>query len=190
MAEEPSKEESDAEDKPQVASKTRLVQRVLRIATSRVTLALLLAVSLVLHGIGFWYFRGTSATAMPEGEVTLGQFVFEEGQMSTASITSAEFTLHVDLLEAVDQKARRRLERRRFRVKQDVEELMRLAKGADFEPTAIDQLKRTLHERINASLGMRVVDEVIITDLRIDRRPATEVAETSPPDVSAPIPAG
>lgn len=191
MAEETKEQENQAtEETKQASTKPGMVWRVLNGLTSRVSLAVLLGISLVMQGVGFWYFSSKSTSSEPTGEVKLGQFHFQEAEPSTASIESAEFTLHLDFLEALDKKARNRLEDRRFRVKQDVEELMRLAKGADFEPTAIDQLKRTLQERINASLEMRVVDEVIITDLQIDRRPATEVAEANPSDVAAPSPAG
>ncbi len=191
MAEEPDKQEDAApEGQAQAPAKFALVRRVLRGVTSRVALAALLAVSVGMQGVGYWYFRGTSAPSIPAGEVTLGEFLFEGTQPSTASIESAAFTLHLDLLEAVDQQARRRLEQRHFRVEQDVQELIRMAKGADFEPSSIAQLKRTLQERINASLEMRAIHEVIITDLRVERRPMTEVAETPPSDVVAPHPAG
>jgi len=192
MAETPGNPDDKApEEQTQATLKRGLAHRVLRVLTSRAVLAALLAMSLVMQGVGFWYLRGSSTTAIPDGEVTLGQFSFEGSPSSTANITSAQFTLHLDLLDAVDQKARKRLEKRRFRVEQDVEELIRQAKGADFEPTSIAQLKRTLQERINASLEMRAIDEVIITDLHLDRRPVTEVAETdTSDDVSAPHPAG
>lgn len=189
MADQP-KADDQPEGKPQASSKGGVSRRLFNAATSRTTLAVLLGISLVMQGVGFWFYRSTTKSQPPEGEVTLGEFVYQENQPSTAAIKTAQFTLHLDLLEAVDQKARGRLEERRFRVKQDVEELMRMAKGADFEPTAMDQLKRTLQERINASLDMRAIDEVIITDLRIQRRPTIEVAETPTTESTAPSPAG
>lgn len=189
MADEPKADEQAAGAESKPAKKGGAAKRVFAAATSRATLAVLLAISLVMQGVGFWYYRSTTAAQQPEGEVTLGDFVYQENQPTTANIMAAEFTLHIDLLEALDDEARERLAQRQFRVKQDIEELMRMAKGADFEQTAMDQLKRTLQERINASLDMRAVDEVIITDLRVQRRPI-EVAETPSTDATTPSPAG
>lgn len=191
MAEEANEQDNQSAEAAKPANaKSGMVSRALNGLTSRISLAVLLGLSLVMQGVGYWYFSSKSVSKEPTGEVTLGTFHYREAEPTTASIESADFTLHLDFLEALDRKARNRLEDRRFRVKQDVEELMRLAKGADFEPTAIDQLKRTLQERINASLEMRVVDEVIITDLHVERRPATVVAEANPTEVATPSPAG
>jgi len=54
----------------------------------------------------------------------------------------------------------------RFRVQQNVEELLRRAHGGDFDDPGLGELKRQLQERINERSG-RAIAEVIVTDLKL-----------------------
>ena len=150
-------------------------------------IAILIAASIVIHGIGFAYSRlaGKSAPPTSSPEVTLGDFRFEAGESEAGRITHAEFSLHIALLDHVDQPARKRLEARRFRVQQDVEELLRRAHSGDFDDPKLGELKRQLQEQINESLGIRAIADVIITDLKLehgnrDLGLATDAAESVP----------
>ena len=150
-------------------------------------IAILVVVSVVVHGIGFACVRlaDKSPPETSSPEVSLGLFQFEAGESEVGRITKAEFALHIALLKQVDQAARRRLEGYRFRVQQDVEELLRRAHGGDFEDPDLGELKRQLQERINETLGMRVIADVIITDLKLqhsdkDLGLATDNAESVP----------
>jgi flagellar basal body-associated protein FliL len=150
-------------------------------------IAILVVVSIVIHGIGFACVRlaSNSPPVVSRPEVSLGVFRFEAGESEVSRVAAAEFALHIALLEQVDQAARRRLEAYQFRVQQDVEELLRRAHGGDFEDPSLGELKRQLQERINETLGMRVIADVIITDLKIQRHDrnlgvATDTAEAVP----------
>jgi flagellar basal body-associated protein FliL len=132
-------------------------------------LAILVLASLVAHGIGFAYFRLTArrSPAVTSPEVSLGAYQFEAGDKQSSRITQAEFSLHIALLDHVDREARQRLDACRFRVQQNVEELLRRAHGGDFDDPSLGELKRQLQERINETLGMRAIAEVIVTDLKL-----------------------
>ena len=147
----------------------------------------LVAVSVVVHGFGFLYyqFAGRSRQTSPNPEVNLGAFEFKADRAEFGAITKAEFSLYIALLEQVDREARGRLENHKFRVQQDVEELLRDAHGGDFDDPKLGQLKRQLQEQVNETLGMRAIADVIITDLKVQRsneevRPAPDVAEAVP----------
>jgi hypothetical protein len=77
--------------------------------------------------------------------------------------------LHIGLLKVDDRVARAKLAANKFRVQQDIEELLRQAGGEDFVDPLLTELKRQLQEQINATIGMRAIAQVIITDLSIDR---------------------
>lgn len=111
-------------------------------------------------------------------EVTLGGFAYH-GDGSTARVTGAEFDLHISLLKELDAEARKSLERNRYKIEQDIEELLRRAHGADFEDPILTELKREIQETINSSLEVRAVSDVIITDLALtltEKTPATVAA--------------
>jgi flagellar basal body-associated protein FliL len=158
-------EQSEAAPQKQTSGKTAWWRRLL----TRRWLAILLLASILVHGIGFAYFRLTNCRppAVTSPEVRLGAFRFEADDKEASRITNAEFSLHIALLEHVDGAARQRLDAYRFRVQQDVEELLRRAHGGDFDDPSLGELKRQLQERINETLGMRVIAEVIITDLKL-----------------------
>jgi hypothetical protein len=103
------------------------------------------------------------------GEVTLGDFQFVAPLAPEHSIRRAEFRLHVSLLEQAERPGRHLLTAKRYRVQQRIEQLLRRAHGGDFQDPALTELRRQLQEAINETLGRCVVEEVIITDLCLER---------------------
>jgi flagellar basal body-associated protein FliL len=146
-------------------------------------LLVLLAVSIAAHAVGFTYSRVVARRPAEEvsPEVSLGVFRFVEDPAEGSGIAGAEFALHVALLEQVEVAARRELSAKRFRVQQAVEELTRRAHGGDFEDPLLTELKRQLQEEINEALGIRVIADVIITDLKLEREgePIERITETA-----------
>ncbi|MBX3414124.1 MAG: hypothetical protein KF708_15660 [Pirellulales bacterium] len=130
------------------------------------------------------YLQQHRTAARLEPEFSLGTFRYEEVTGASDPIRAAQFELHIDLLPEVDREARLRLTARRFKVQQGIEELLRRARGREFEDPALAELKRMLKEQINASLGLRSIGEIIITDLKLTRGAAMAVTtphETEPP---------
>ncbi len=172
------REESTAEQ-PKTSSKKRSLRRFL----TRKWIAIVIGLSVIVHGVGFTYyhFLGKSQQPTPGPEISLGVFRFEANKNEGGRVANAEFSLAIALLDRVDQAARLRLKDFRFRVQQDVEELLRQAKSGDFENDAhLGDLKRQLQAQINDTLGMRVIADVIITDLKLIHtdRDADPIAET------------
>jgi flagellar basal body-associated protein FliL len=155
-------------------------------------LAILLGVSIVGHGVAFTCFRwrGTGSEVVPSAELSLGDFrfvadPFEGARAEESRVSSAEFSLHIELVRQFDSSARQQLTARKFRVRQDIEELLRRAHSGDFDNPLLGELKRQLQEQINTTLGMGAVAEVIITDLKLQREtppagPLTETVESVP----------
>ncbi len=137
---------------------------------TRKWLLVLLAVSVLGHGVGFAYSRLTARSPARDRspEVSLGVFRFEPDPGEKGRIAGAEFSLHISLLSQVEKTARQQLPAKRRRVQQAVEELIRRAHSGDFEDPVLSDLKRRLQEQINAALGMRVIADVIITDLKLE----------------------
>lgn len=134
-------------------------------------IAILVASSIVVHGACFLYYclARRNSPETPSPEVCLGAFMFEADKAEGGRLVNAEFSLSVALLEHVDQAARRQLKAHRFRVQQDVEELLRRAHGGDFDDPTLGDLKRQLQEQVNETLGIRAVADVIITNLKLRR---------------------
>jgi len=86
--------------------------------------------------------------------------------------------------------ARTRLAARKFKVQQDVEQLLRQAHPDDFADPVLAGLKRQLQEQINESLGLRAISEVIITSLEYGSQPpaTTPVAAPSHEGIRAALP--
>ncbi len=176
-------EEGDDDQEPKEQKPRRLLWRLL---TPRLLL-LLLGLSLVGHAIGLTYswLRAMGPAVELSPEVSLGEFRFEADPQEAAGVVGAEFRLHIALLEQVESAARRALADKRLRVEQAVEELVRRAHGGDFDDPQLAGLKQELQEQINEALGIRVIDDVIITDLRVERSPRAaktlaEIADTVP----------
>ena len=149
----------------------------------------LLVVTIVVQGGFFTYYQLAAGTPTPtpvESEVSLGDFAFRAGQAEKARIVAAQFSLHIALLPQLGEAAHACLKTRKFRVQQDIEELLRQAHGADFDDPTLAELKRQLQEQVNETLGIRAIADVIITDLKLtfnDKKadsPATATAELVP----------
>ena len=202
MAEKEEKTDSPDDEPPQekkVSKRKRLWSRL----ANRRTLGAVLALSVIAHGIGFIYYNKLRQIIVQSPEVGLGEFEFEKVDTRLSPVTQATFTLHVSLLTDTETKARARLYTRRFRVKQDIEQLLRDAQGGDFEDPILEELKRRIREQINKTLDMRVVEQVIITDLAVTlagkdgpQSPALEPTATNrqagspPPAVAGNQPSG
>jgi len=134
-------------------------------------ICVLVGTTVVAHGLLIMVHALTGSSAEnTEGEVSLGRFGFMNTVDQHNSVVKADFQLHVRLLDQIDKAARKLLTDRKYRVQQDVEELLRRAHGADFEDPSLSELKRQLQETVNQSLELRAVDEVIITELAIETR--------------------
>ncbi len=144
--------------------------------------AFVVIAALVLQGVGLACYKlGSARNAVaPSAEIDLGEYFFTADSGEDGPTDSADFRLHIALLEQVDGLARRRLQQRQYRVQQDVEQLLRRAHGGDFEDPILGELKRQLQEQINDTLGMRAIADVIITDLKLKTsgRPRAPVADT------------
>ena len=136
-------------------------------------LLILLAVSVLGHGITFTYLKLTAEPSLGQStsEYSLGPFRFVADPSEGGPVSSAEFSLHITLLDEVHRTARSELWAKKFRVQQAVEELIRRAHGGDFDDPLLGDLKRQLQEQINQTLGIRAIADVIITDLQLARNP-------------------
>ena len=145
-------------------------------------LAIGLVAAIVIQGVGLACYKlgRAQGTANPSAEIDLGEYYFSANSGEDGPTNSAEFRLHIALLEQVAGPALQRLRQRQYRVQQDVEQLLRRAHGGDFEDPILGELKRQLQEQINDTLGMRAIADVIITDLKLENgaRPRSPVADT------------
>ena len=146
-------------------------------------IVIIVGVSVLFHGLGFTYYKLRGAKPEdPAGEVCLGVFHFEAPKGEVGTITRAEFSVYIELLEGVDEVARQRLAARRFRVQQGIEELLRQAHSGDFDTDPIlGGLKRQFKEQINDILGIMVIrGDVIITNQKLDQNEAEAETDVSP----------
>jgi flagellar basal body-associated protein FliL len=144
-------------------------------------LLVVLIATIAIQGSAFIYHRATERTqgVPPSGEIELGAFHFEADKGEGGPTFRADFSLHVALLEPAESLARQRLSDRKFRVQQDVEELLRRAHGGDFDDPGLQDLKRQLLEQINQTLGVRAVSDVIVTSLKLQRASLSKPSVTS-----------
>ncbi len=172
-------QETEEEQKPERQKPGRLLARLLKPKW----LLVLLAVSIAGHAVGFTYSKVVARRQASERtpEVSLGVFRFETDPAEAGGIATAEFALHIALLDQVEGAARRELSVKRLRVQQAVEELIRRAHCGDFEDPLLTELKQRLQEQINEALGIRVIADVIITDLKVGRKsgPIERITETA-----------
>lgn len=136
-----------------------------------------LIVSIVANLAGVFYFRSLAMGAAPEteNEIPLGNFRFVADEYESGQVTEAQFVLHIELVRQADRPARLLLESRRQKVRQNVEELLRTAHGGDFNDPALRELKNQLQKRINETLGIRAVADVIVTELEMQRAEPPQV---------------
>jgi flagellar basal body-associated protein FliL len=134
-------------------------------------LLVLLGVSIVGQAAGFAYYRSRERPPAPHpvAEIPLGTFHFEADKTEGGRVAQAEFSLHVALLDPADRAAQQLIADRKYRVQQEMEQLLRKAHGGDFDDPALRDLKRQMQEQINQTLGLRAVSDVIITDLKMRR---------------------
>lgn len=130
-----------------------------------------LAVSILANLTGVFYFRSLTLSARPVAphEIPLGDYRFVAEEYEPGQVTEAEFALHIELIRQAEQPARRLLEARRQKVRQNVEELLRTAHGGDFNDPVLGELKSQLQKRINETLEIRAVADVIVTELQLER---------------------
>lgn len=149
---------------------------------TRFALLAALCVSILANLFGAFYFRSVAdAIRLADTrEIALGDYHFVAQEHEPGQVTRAEFCLYIELVPQAEEPARKLLDSRRHRVQQDVEELLRMAGGGDFNDPSLKGLKDQLRQQINQTLGMRAVSEVIVTDLSLQRRPLlkTDLEET------------
>ena len=148
-------------------------------------LAILLGMTVVMQGAAFlgYQLRDRAATR-PGSEISLGEFRFEADGEALGRIDAADFALHIALLERVDRAARDRLDDRKYRLQQDIEQLLRRAHGGDFDDPALTELKRQLQEQINDTLGLRAIADVIVTDLVLQFSEPADAAPAAPTEAT------
>jgi flagellar basal body-associated protein FliL len=159
----------------------------------------LITLALAVHATGLWIFA-VQRTAQPErtAEVDLGRYEFRNAAPRRGEVSEAAFALHIRFIDEVESRAHRQLADRRYRVEQDIEEILRQAHGVDFADPRLRELKRQLQEQINRSLELRSVADVIVTDLDIDSdhvaaspaRPSHDEPGHDNPTPDGPEPAG
>jgi hypothetical protein len=153
------------------APKGRFRWRGLKRGGLTLGLASLVAGTVVAHGLLLVLHRwGAAPTAEQSHEATLGQFHYVARGPGEVGIQGATFELSVALLDDMAPLGRARLEARKHKVQQNVEELLRRAHPGDFDDAALAGLKRHLQTQINDALGVRAISEVLITDLVLEGR--------------------
>ena len=162
----PSKPEGEA---PQTAPPPETAKSKAFVAAHAVPIAL--AVSILANLVGVFYFRSLAIRAYPvvAQEIPLGNYRFMADEYEPGQVTQAGFALHIELVRQAEPAARRLLEVRRQKVRQNVEELLRTAHSGDFRDPALRGLKGQLQKRINETLEIRAVAEVIVTELQLER---------------------
>ena len=150
---------------------------------TRKWLGTVISLTIVAH-VTLIAYQGVRGAKLPtrHGEISLGHFSFTN-PADGGRVASAEFKLHIRLLRELEKSVTVRLFQRKFKVEQDIEELLRQASGGDFDDPMLTELKRQIQEKINQSLEIRAISEVIITDLVLTKR-SNPIAE-DPPETGA-----
>ncbi|MEK6248314.1 MAG: flagellar basal body-associated FliL family protein, partial [Planctomycetales bacterium] len=151
-------------------------------------LAFFLLATVIFQGtlFGYYQFGGNSSGLGGTAEVSLGTFHFSSNETEEGRVSYAKFDIYIALLGQVDAVARQQLATRQFRLQQDIEELLRRTQSGDFDDPNLGELKRQLQERINTTLKIRAIDDVIITNLTVKLNgqsadtPMTETPESVP----------
>lgn len=138
---------------------------------------------LLIHAGLFAVWKWSTGAPPPPAELTLGEFDFEGVPLPGNPISRAQFRLHVSLLGEARYRGRMLLAEHRHKLQQEIEELLRQAHGADFEDPTLAELKRQIQATINRTLGERVIDEVIITDLSLEHVAAEPTVDSGEPDM-------
>ena len=95
-------------------------------------IAVLIIITVVINGAG-WAFRTLgNGHALGRLEHDLGTYHFSADPGEAGDVSAAQFHLHIAVLDGIEKEVLRRLTEKKFRVQQDVEELLRRAHGGDF----------------------------------------------------------
>jgi hypothetical protein len=166
------------------STRTKLV----KFFTGRWVVAIIV-VSVAVHTVGFLYVsaRPKQAPEPPRPEISLGSFKFISGTAVPGGVQNAAFDLHVSMLNPADAQARDRFTAVKFRLQQNIEELLRRAHSSDFDDPVLADLKRQLQVLVNETLGIKAISDVIITNLSLERsaiatQPASQTAEKAAPE--------
>jgi flagellar basal body-associated protein FliL len=138
--------------------------------------------SVVVHGALYFMLRKSPQPPAPlEQKVGSFDFVAATGGNDARGET-AKFDLHVRFVEDLAKPARERLVEHQYRVREAVENLLRRSRPVDVSDTAMARLKHEIQERVDDSLDLRAVAEVIITNLKIDstNRPTAAAISDEP----------
>jgi flagellar basal body-associated protein FliL len=181
-------ESKPAEGQTESSANSKSKYALFRAKALPYALVLLLISTLVIHGIGWAYYKSikTSAPVEFSPEIGVGKYQFIADKTAGGRVSGAEFSLYVTALEGLDRIARTLLTSHKFRVQEEIESLLRQTHSGDFDDPTLNDLKRQIRERINQALGNRVVSDVIIANLKIaasnNKEPAsTADAAPSPP---------
>jgi hypothetical protein len=168
MSAKPSKPETDSETASAMAETVK-VSFWRRLLTSR-WVAVFLVLSLVIHGalLICWPAAVRSKSDFAK-EIDLGAFRFVNSEHNVR-LAKVAFKLHVSLLLGTEKIGGTRLAEKKFLVQQAIEELLRQAHAGDFDDPTLAELKRQMQEKVNEAVEMRIVEEVIITDLEMEER--------------------
>jgi flagellar basal body-associated protein FliL len=172
--------DSDFPESPALKKKS-LLARLFSTKTLIVTTAVLVVLhSLLLLFVGFERFVRWGPESM---EVGLGTFRYDSPTTDPTGVSSVQFDLHVSLLEKCDRLARHLLRNHEHRVQQSIEELLREAADEDFRDPKFTDLKRQMQETINATLDERVIAEVIVTGVTVEREGRLAAPDAEDPAV-------
>ncbi|MDA7977788.1 MAG: hypothetical protein MPJ50_03330 [Pirellulales bacterium] len=173
------KEEPETTEAP---AKTGLKQRIAQFGKSlvdrclrpRVMLSLAVS-SFVIHSALYWYY--STLPTDHSREVALGEFHYvaytSDGSIAEAAlVSSADFELHVILIPTVEERARKLITLRERKLRQEIEELIRQSRDSEFADPLLVELKRRLLGQINHTLGIKAIEEVLITELQLSQREA------------------
>lgn len=185
------KEKNATLDKGDAAEKVGMVKRVLRgtkkraqrCMTPRIMLGVVIA-SFVLHGVLYWYYSNLPGPQSREVELGTYEFIAHAADGTLAGeplVRGATFDVHISLLSSMEGRARELITLRQTKLRQAIEELIRQARDREFADPELVELKRRLIEQINHTLGLKAVDEVMITDLRLNVWPTAPQNQMSAP---------
>lgn len=151
-------------------------------AIASYALPVALGVSMLANLVGVFYFRSFSLGARPAAahEIPLGNYRFIAEEYEPGQVTEANFALYVELVRQAEEPARRLLETRRQKVRQNVEELLRTAHGGDFNDPALSELKSQIQKRVNETLQIRAVTDVIVNELQMERAQPPNLTAAEP----------
>ncbi|MBN1912317.1 MAG: hypothetical protein JW818_21535 [Pirellulales bacterium] len=183
-------DEGSAAGSPEVSAELDIPRKktggfLKRLFSPQVLVVLIVALLLVQGGGLALHTIKVQADANNTYEISLGPFSFAPNPAERSWLDSARFSLYVVPIPQEDEKVRELLEKHKFRVQQDLEELFRQAHGGDFADPTLGELKRRIREQINQTLDMKAIADVIITDVDLvrssrDAKPSSDNSDGAP----------